>query len=257
MSHPSQPLEVFPPPPGFRSPVTSVHREGTYEFYGPASTSGLTVSASDFILKHCAADKDGLVRALSSFLDDAAAHARQQASSTDQERSTHSTWLCVRITAPTDAWAIPRWHRDGRMFDCMCAAPRPHAKYAMTLLGPPTRMLWPSETVDAAVRKVEAQHSGLGMGENDYSYESEEKERAGLAEALEEIPLVELQTGQVVRFTWGESDAPVHSEPDSSAEARLFLSVMFGSEAELRDMCSIRDEVYGEESTWTSQKSLE
>ncbi|KAK1598455.1 uncharacterized protein LY79DRAFT_539216 [Colletotrichum navitas] len=249
MSHPSQPLEVFPPPSGFRSPITSVRREGTYGFYGPASTPRLAVSASDFILKHCTADKDGLVRALSSFLDHAAAHARQHASSTDQDSITHSTWLCVRITAPTDAWSVPRWHRDGRMFGCVCASPRPHAKYAMTLLGPPTRMLWPEETVDAAVSKVEAQYRGLGKGENDYNYESEEKERADLAEALEGIPLVELHAGQIVRFTWGESDAPVHSEPDSSAEARLFVSVMFGSEAELRDMCSIRDEVYGQEST--------
>ncbi|KAK2063339.1 hypothetical protein LY76DRAFT_588535 [Colletotrichum caudatum] len=243
MSDYSQPLEVFPPPSGFRSPIQRVHREGTYGFYGPASSSRLAVSASDFILNHCAADKDGLVRALSSFLDDAAAHARQRASPADQESSTHSTWLCVRITAPTDAWAIPRWHRDGRMFDCACAAPRPHAKYAVTLLGPPTRMLRPSEAVDAVVREIEARHSGSD-GEED-----EEKERAELAEALEGVPHVELHAGQVVRFTWGEPNAPVHSEPDSSAEARLFVSVMFGSEAELRDMCGIRDEVYGEETT--------
>lgn len=84
-----------------------------------------------------------------------------------------------------------------------------------------------------------------------------EEERAELAAALEGIPLVELRAGQVVRFTWGEDDAPVHSEPDSSAENRLFVSVMFGSEEELRDMCSVRDEVYGEESVWTSPRSLE
>ncbi|KAK2008891.1 hypothetical protein LZ32DRAFT_661709 [Colletotrichum eremochloae] len=248
MSNPSQPLKVFPPPSGFRSPITNVHSEGTYGFYGPFSTSHLAGSASDFILKHCSADEDGLVRTLASFLDDAAAHTRQHAGPADQESSTHSAWLCIRITAPTDAWMTPRWHRDGRMFDCACAAPRPHAKYAVTLLGPPTRMLWPSEAVDAVVRKVEAQRSALGKG--DY-YETEEKERAELAKALDGIPLIQLQEGQVVRFTWGKSDAPVHSEPDSSAEARVFVSVMFGSEAELKDMCSLRNEVYGEESTWT------
>ncbi|KAK1985853.1 hypothetical protein LZ30DRAFT_707274 [Colletotrichum cereale] len=253
MPRPSQPLEVFTPPSGFRSPVTSVHRQGTYGFYGPASTSRLAGFASDFILKHCAADRDGVFRALSSFLDDAAAHVRQHAGPADRESSTHSAWLCVRITAPTDAWVTPRWHRDGRMFDCACAAPRPHAKYAVTLLGPPTRMLWPSEAVDAAVRKVEARRSGLDKGGDGDA----DEERAELAAALEGIPLVELRAGQVVRFTWGADDAPVHSEPDSSAEARLFASVMFGSEAELRDMCSFRDEVYGEESVWTSPQSLE
>ncbi|GJC84683.1 hypothetical protein ColLi_07521 [Colletotrichum liriopes] len=244
MSRPSQPLKVFPPPTDFCSPITSVKREGTYGFYGPLSISQLTDSASDFILKHCTADRDGLVQALSSFLVDSAAHARQHVSTPDRESSTHSTWLCIRITAPSDAWITPRWHRDGRMFDCTCVAPQPHAKYAVTLLGPPTRLLCPSEAVDAVVHKVQAQHSSM------------DEERAELAVALEGIPLVELRAGQVVRFTWGEDDAPIHSEPDSSTEDRLFVSVMFGSEEELKDMCSLRDEVYGEESIWTSPRAL-
>ncbi|WYZ35505.1 hypothetical protein EsH8_X_000152 [Colletotrichum jinshuiense] len=245
MSCPDQPLKVFPPPSEFCSPITSVKREGTYSFYGPLSISRLADSASDFILKHCTADRDGLVQALSSFLVDSSAHVRQHASPPDRESSNHSTWLCVRITGPTDEWITPRWHRDGRMFDCACATPQPHAKYAVTLIGPPTRLLYPSEAVDAVMKRVEAQNS------------SWEEERAELASALEGIPLVELRAGQVVRFTWGENDAPVHSEPDSSAENRLFVSVMFGSEEELRDMCSVRDEVYGEESIWTSPRSLE
>ncbi|GKT42516.1 uncharacterized protein ColSpa_02697 [Colletotrichum spaethianum] len=245
MSCPSQPLTISPSPSDFCSPITSVKREGTYGFYGPLSISRLADSASNFILKHCTANRDGLVQALSSFLVDSAAHVRQETSPPDQDSSTHSTWLCVRITGPSDEWITPRWHRDGRMFDCVCAAPRPHAKYAVTLLGPPTRMIHPSEAVDAAVHKVEAQHGSM------------DEERAELAALLEGVPLVELRAGQVVRFTWGENDAPVHSEPDSSTEARVFVSVLFGSEEELKNMCSVRDEVYGEESIWTSPRSLE
>ncbi|KAK1997130.1 hypothetical protein LX36DRAFT_609414 [Colletotrichum falcatum] len=279
MSHPSPPLELFPPPPGFRSPITTVHRQGTYDFYGPVSPR-LAGSAAAFVLEHCVAaaaaaaadddDDDGLARALSSFLDDAAAHARKQhAGPAAGQRGTHSAWLCVRATPPTDAWVTPRWHRDGRMFDCTCGAPpssccspRPHAKYAVTLLGPPTRMLRPSEAVDAAVREAETEarrRGGAGSdkddddndgGGSDYYCAAEEEERAALAAALEGMPLVELRAGQVVRFAWGGADAPVHSEPDSSAEARVFASVLFGSEAELRDMCGLRGEVYGEEKTW-------
>jgi len=244
MSHQVPPLEVFPQLAVFQSPITSIRREATYGFYGPFSSSSFTDSASDFILNHCAADKAKLTQALSSFLDDAAVNARQYSSLSDRPNSTHSAWLCIRVTAPSAEWVMPRWHRDGRMFDCSCVAPRPHAKYAVTLLGPPTRLLRPSEEADALIRAVEARSDRAGHN------------RAELATAMEGMPLVDLGRGQTVRFTWGQVDAPVHSEPDSSAEERVFVSILFACEAEMRDMCRFRGETYGEESIWVSKAGV-
>lgn len=133
------------------------------------------------------------------------------------------------------------------MFTCACVAPKPHAKYAVTLLGPPTRLLCPHEDVDAIMRMVTAKHEQKSRGADE---ENEDEERTELAAALKERPLVQVGRGQVVKFTWGQEDSPVHSEPDSSAEDRVFVSVMFGSEEELRDMCQFRDQVYGKECSW-------
>jgi hypothetical protein len=243
MSDPLPPLEVLPPPVDFCSPVTSVQREASYGFYGPFSVARLAASAADFVLDHCAGDAAGVAQAFSTFLADAAAHAGRL----DREGCIEAAWLCVRLTPPTDAWVTPRWHRDGRMFNCACPASpsRPHAKYAVTLRGPPTRLLCPSEAVDVAVRGVKPRYG-----------DGEDEARAELAAALEGMPLVELHPGQVVRFTWGQADAPVHSEPDSSTEDRVFVSVMFGSEKELREMCSFRRVTYGKETIWVSRRSL-
>lgn len=254
MSYTDGPLEVFPPPHDFRSPIKSVGREAVYEFHGPLSPPTLATSASDFILQHCTGNRADLIQSLSTFIADSADLTWQRAGAPDQDASTHSTWLCVRITAASDEWITPRWHRDGRMFTCTCTAPGPHAKYAVTLLGPPTRLLCPSEDVDAVVRMAEAKRSERDNG----SYEDDEDaERAELAATLKDMPHVELRRGQAIKFTWGEEDAPVHSEPDSSAEDRVFVSILFGSEEELRDMCHLRDKVYGEERNWISPRPLQ
>jgi len=257
MSDLPPPLEALPPPADFHSPINSVRHEATYDFYGAFSSARLAASATSFVLAHCGiGDAAGVAGALSAFLADAAAHARRP----DREgaAAAAAAWLCVRLTTPTDAWVTPRWHRDGRMFQCACAPVSPHAKYAVALRGPPTRLVWPSEAVDAAVRGVEACRGDGGEEEEEEErevYAREDREREQLAAALEGMPLVEVRPGQVVRFTWGADDAPVHSEPDCSAEDRVFVSVMFGSEEELRDMCRIRDATYGVESVWISPRS--
>ncbi len=120
------------------------------------------------------------------------------------------------------------------MFHCSCAGPgrrAPHAKYAVTLLGPSTRLLEPCAAVDDVFR-------ALGdRGQN--------RSRLVLARDLAGFAEIPVRTGQIVCFSWGEDDSPVHSEPDSSSSDRIFLSVLFGSEDELRGMCRMRRKVYG------------
>ncbi|KAH8885557.1 hypothetical protein GQ53DRAFT_751246 [Thozetella sp. PMI_491] len=141
-------------------------------------------------------------------------------------------WLCIRAFGPTDEYVQPRWHRDGRMFQCTCRADPavPHSKYAVSLLGPATRILAPSAYVDEV----------MSIGQH---WEN----RLVLAEKLVGCEALAVEPGQIIRFTWGQEDSPVHSEPDFSGQDRVFASVLFGSEQEIRDMCDMRDEIYGEE----------
>lgn len=69
----------------------------------------------------------------------------------------------------------------------------------------------------------------------------------GLAKKLAEYPEAAVELGQVIRFSWGQRDSPVHSEPDSTGRHRVFISLLFGSEKEIRNMCEMRDEEY---SSW-------
>ncbi|KAK6613277.1 hypothetical protein ACHAPC_009365 [Botrytis cinerea] len=164
---------------------------------------------------------------------------------TEHERiPTEACWFTIRLTKPSDVFVMPRWHQDGRMFDCTCLHPRSehenegsssetrkekaiHSKYAATLLGPCTRLL--PET--SLVRSTLVEVAGL----------SYEEERIQLAKRFENEECVSLVVGDVIRFTWGDEDSPVHSEPDISCSDRVFVSLMFGSKEELRDMCKLRD----------------
>ncbi|KAK0640848.1 hypothetical protein B0T16DRAFT_418553 [Cercophora newfieldiana] len=218
------PSHVFKQSLDFAAPVTSVAREAQYNFYG-ALTPRLVDSAADFIIKRCAGDQPSIVESLSAFI---------AASTADEQASTHSCWFCIRLTHPTDEYVLPRWHNDGRMFDCSCAQKLPHSKYAVTLLGPPTRLLPTTTEIFNLVQRV------VGSG-------SQHRARVELAEALKGMQTVPLETGQMIRFSWGQEDSPIHSEPDSSDSDRVFVSILFGSEEEIRCMANSRDEVYGTE----------
>jgi len=104
-----------------------------------------------------------------------------------------------------------------------------HSKYSVTLLGSPTRILVENELVTAVVQPKD----------------NFEVMRGKYAIRLEGQPMVGVGKGEIVRFTWGRRDSPVHSEPDMDGD-RVFVSVLFGSEAEVRIMIRWRDEVFVE-----------
>ncbi|KAF7888296.1 uncharacterized protein EAF02_002837 [Botrytis sinoallii] len=139
---------------------------------------------------------------------------------------------------------MPRWHQDARMFDYTClhshsghedegSSSDPnkkekaiHSKYATTLLGPCTRLL--PETYFLRSSMVEV----MGL--------SREEEKIELAKRFENEECVSLVVGDIIRFTWRDEDSPVHSESDISCSDRVFVSLMFGSKEELRQMCKWR-----------------
>jgi hypothetical protein len=66
--------------------------------------------------------------------------------------------------------------------------------------------------------------------------------RSWLAEHFEKEETVKVRCGEVVRFSLGRDESPVHSEPDLDGEGgRVFMTVLSGSEAELKQMSVFRE----------------
>ncbi|KAL8364762.1 hypothetical protein RB595_003844 [Gaeumannomyces hyphopodioides] len=243
----------------------SVTKVSYYNWYGCFDAESLAESAGAFIAANTTSGGSGgttvdplpaIKQAVAYFLGAAARDAVAIADPAARPAVARSCWLTVRLFKPTDEFATPRWHRDGVMFNCSCpghgvngaggavqdgnhnpqAAPtqttaRHHAKYAVTLLGPPTRLMQPGALVDEAVADYEADVCAGG---------DEMAARAALAESLrgaagtDEVALPSPR--QVIRFSWGQDDSPVHSEPDWGSSDRVFVTVLFGSEEEIRNI---------------------
>ncbi|KAK8103865.1 uncharacterized protein PG998_010898 [Apiospora kogelbergensis] len=234
--------------------LTGITHDSVYSFYGlfddeagTAAPHSLAMSAAVSIASTSDGNPDRLAGVLHRFLENAQRDCMTEAAPPDQRQIIQACWLVVRMFKPSEEYEVPRWHRDGRMFPCSCSTVKtqeegedkrlPHSKYAVTLLGPPTRVLKPHEAVDAALDRVR-ENRGLGYDES--------RERAELAEASRGCEEYEVRRGQVIRFSWGQGDSPVHSEPDFGGEDRVFVSVLFGSEEEIREMCRWRQETFGE-----------
>ncbi|KAL8396779.1 hypothetical protein RB594_003749 [Gaeumannomyces avenae] len=249
--------------------VTKSHTS-CYSWYGCFDTESLAQSAGAFIAANTTSGSStadplpALKQAVARFLDAAARDAVAIADPAARPAVTRACWLTVRLFKPTDEFATPRWHRDGVMFDCSCpghgavlpasdhdpsAAPAParttarhHAKYAVTLLGPPTRLMHPGALVDEAVAHHEADDAWAG-GDDEMAGRAALAARLRDAAGASEVALPSAR--QVIRFSWGQDDSPVHSEPDWGSSDRVFVSVLFGRRREIRNMCDFRHEKYG------------
>lgn len=238
---------------GLPSKLTSDDSE--YSFYGPFEKTWLAQSASEFVASRSDASRQTIFHQMENFLTVAVQDTYKIAAPADKSDIIHSCWLTIRAYSATDEFKQPRWHRDGRMFDCQCSEPKtPHYKYAFTFLGPSTLVL-PSgaevdETFDAAERtwrenNRESLEKSVQEGIK-AQIRHLEQERPFLAQSVQKFDPVALDFNKIIRFSWGQPDSPIHSEPDFSATDRIFVSLLFGSEEEIRDMCEFRNEKYGE-----------
>lgn len=229
------PFAVFPhqplPPDINLTRVTKTQAGG---FYGPFNARLLSERAAAFISSNSDANEELVAQVMNEFLT----LAREDATATTTSaNAVHSCWICIRMNLPTDNWVVPRWHTDGRMFRCSCPEPKmPHSKYGFTILGPSTRVMAPSPAVSAVMHGTSP--AGRRWDQNDPDPELAEKLR------VEGYPEAKVELGQVIRFSWGQGDSPIHSEPDSTGLHRVFISVLFGSEDETRHMCDLRGEEY-------------
>lgn len=124
------------------------------------------------------------------------------------------------MTKVSERYAIPRWHRDGSLAECTDATHTLHCRYGTTLTGPQTRVLEETELVSQGMQTLSGR-------------------RKELADALASEVILDLARGQIIRFSWGRGDSPVHSEPDLSRE-RVFISCVYGTLAEIRDVIENR-----------------
>lgn len=125
-----------------------------------------------------------------------------------------TAWIAVRAFTPTPEYNIPRWHTDGYYYK-----PYEHQyKFVVTLKGQSTLFYkLPSE--------MRTQFFRLQDSNN----------RESLAHMLN-VPsrCFQPKLGQVAVYIVGADNSAVHSEPPIS-EARLFLSILPGSRAQIEE----------------------
>ncbi|KAH7075317.1 hypothetical protein BKA63DRAFT_295331 [Paraphoma chrysanthemicola] len=225
------------------SRLKSSTRESTFNYYGPVQSS-LASEGAKYLASVTDAAEPEIVSTINSFM--LATHTDCIGSADEKA----SCWLTIRVTKPSKEFEIPRWHQDGRMFPNDAGREDVvHSKYALTLLGPRTLMLQHDADILSTVQEGEAKHFWWLQEHDREPTEDDEDDahsalRDWLANKLKNAMRVEVGHGEVVRFSWGREDSPVHSEPDLVAD-RVFVTVLYGSESELRSMCEWRNVEYG------------
>ncbi|KAM3076395.1 hypothetical protein ACMFMG_007214 [Clarireedia jacksonii] len=194
--------------------ITKVYKEDEYSYYGPMPSDLMIQEASVFVSNNSDAIKLHVESILREFI-----RLTREDCKSECKIEPKACWFTVRMFKPNDEYTTPRWHRDGRMTDCTSASHLLHCKYATVLLGAPTLVLPETKTVATIDNRP-----------------IRRKENAKLLSS--EVP-VRLVDGQIIRFSWGRNDSPVHSEPNMISD-RIFLSVLYGSESEMRDMVELR-----------------
>jgi hypothetical protein len=198
------------------APPTTVVSVDEYNYAGSFATERIVDAAMMFLLGRVVSEDIKAYRGLiSEFL---------------KVVSTPAVWFTIRLAKRTDAFEIPRWHRDGKMFRVGATegVPSKCYKIAVTLLGAPTLVLENTPLVAEIAR-------GRMF----------EERRETLAHAFERSPQVEIATGQIFAFTCGEPDSPIHSEPDIKSD-RIFMSVVPGTPDQIKELANIRSLTYAE-----------
>ncbi|KAF4437813.1 hypothetical protein F53441_12954 [Fusarium austroafricanum] len=223
--------------------ITCTKGESTLDYYGPADAS-IAAEAAKYLARLTDGAEADLKSTIEVFL------RATQSDCTGHGEEKRACWFTLRLTKRGNAFEVPRWHQDGPMYPSDEGREEVvRSKYAIALLGPPTLMLKPNEHVYATLRKGEAQH--YWWREKDASepseeeiYDTEDKLREWLSNEFKDTPRVSVGHGEVVRFSWGRDDSPIHSEPDLVSD-RVFMTVLYGSESELGTMCEWRNAQYG------------
>jgi hypothetical protein len=138
-----------------------------------------------------------------------------------------ASWVTVRISLPTSAFDIPRWHPDGGYFRTEVKT----YKLVATLRGDQT--LFGKVADQEAYRQLEeAERENRTRNQDDPdALEAEDMRiRKELAHIIE--PINAPHTGEATVYLVGDEDAVIHSEPPIR-EPRIFVSVLPGSREQI------------------------
>jgi hypothetical protein len=194
-------LVIFPPLP-FASPITSVTTPGfrIFSFAGTVSNLMRISDPTEWLSARTTADKSLLDDILLNFIH--FTHADCPA----PESHKAAALMYIMLYKPGGIEPLGSgegWHRDPPPWPLDGHIP---TRYAVTLLGDATRMLDPALGPSPALGRVMPQ---LFAGEHP------------------------LQSGQIVRFSMGRIESPVHAVPPITKD-RVFVNIVYGSEAEVR-----------------------
>lgn len=240
----AQPPCAILPDPIALPHIASTSKSSAFNYYGPVDRPSLAAEAAAFLAGVAEVDERNVAAAMEAFL----LATREDCIGDADEKA--ACWLTVRVTTPTEEFQIPRWHQDGMMYPYDKGREGVvRSKYGLTLLGPKTLMLEPDAQVFKTIKEASEQHllqleSAGDVPSDEVLDEADSAMRIKLASQFREAPRLPIDDGRIVRFSWGREDSPVHSEPDLVSD-RVFATVLYGSERELRGMCDWRDEEYG------------
>lgn len=225
-------------------PPISVKQQGVFDYYGIVNTPFLD-SAAKYLAARTNLTLESASHPLRNFLQTTHADCAGE----DAEKA--ACWLTIRLSTPNNEFEIPRWHQDGRMYPYdESRRNATQSKYGVTIAGPPTLILAHTSPQNVHTIKTGAENYFYWRGK-DVSTTQEERDRAEdqfrawLAEQFRSEKRLRIEEGRIVRFSWGREDSPIHSEPNLVSD-RVFMTVLFGSENEIRAMAEFRKEPFGE-----------
>lgn len=125
-----------------------------------------------------------------------------------------SSWLTLRPSEPSDAFDIPRWHKDGKFFE----GDEKQRKVIALLTGQDHTLI--ADITSEEHKKINKLYAS---GQN---YDS--VLRSEFAEQVNTSSISQAHDRQGSVFTVGEEMATLHSEPPARSK-RLFLSVVPGT----------------------------
>ena len=196
-----EPLVFFPSVP-FTSPIQSVNTLGfhIYAFAGNVSTLLSSNEPSTWVSSRTVADTILLDDIILNFI-----YLTHQDCSAQESQKT-SALMYIMLYKPNGNPFLGNgegWHRDPPPWSCDGHIP---TRYAITLLGDSTKILDPEFGQVPELGRVMPR---LFAGERS------------------------AELGQVIRFTMGRIDSPVHAVPSITRD-HVFMNVVYGSEAEVR-----------------------
>lgn len=202
-------LVIFPPT-SFVSPIESVVEPGfkVYAFAGKVSTLLQSTEPVEWLSDKVVAD----LSVLHAFVQNFVHLTHQNCPATVNQKS--SALMYIMVYKPGAALHLTGegWHRDQSPWPSEDHIP---TRYAITLLGDGTKIM------DSA-----------NGGSN-----------PKLAKRMPRLFAAEktMEMGQIVRFTMGQLDSPMHAAPEIVKD-RVFMNIVYGSETEVKSRCRLEDE---------------